>query len=71
MTTPTLHLNLLDHTARKNGEPVHLTPTEWRMVETLTRRPGALVRQDELLRAVWGPSYENRSHYLRVYVCGE
>jgi two-component system KDP operon response regulator KdpE len=68
VTTPTLYLHLVDHIARKNGEPVHLTPTEWRMVETLTRRPGALVRQDALLREVWGPSYQNQSHYLRVYV---
>jgi len=68
VTTPTLYLHLVDHVARKNGEPVHLTPTEWRMVETLTRRPGALVRQDALLREVWGPSYQNQSHYLRVYV---
>ena len=68
VTTPTLYLDLVDHVARKNGEPVHLTPTEWRMVATLTRRPGALVRQDDLLREVWGPSYQNHSHYLRVYV---
>ncbi len=68
VTTPTLYLNLVDHVAQKDGEPVHLTPTEWRMVATLTRRPGALVRQDDLLREVWGPSYQNHSHYLRVYV---
>ena len=47
---------------------MHLTPTEWRMVETLTRRPGALVRQTDLLREVWGPSYDNESNYLRVYM---
>ncbi|HYI57551.1 MAG TPA: response regulator [Microlunatus sp.] len=68
VATPTLYLNLTEHIARKNGEPVHLTPTEWRMVETLTRRPGALVRQSDLLTEVWGPGYANQSHYLRVYV---
>lgn len=68
VSTPTLYLNLTEHVARLKGEAVHLTPTEWRMVETLTRRPGALVRQNVLLTEVWGPSYENQSHYLRVFV---
>ena len=68
VTTATLYLDLTEHVARRNGESVHLTPTEWRMVESLARRPGALVRQNDLLREVWGPSYENNSHYLRVYM---
>jgi two-component system KDP operon response regulator KdpE len=68
ITTPTLYLDLGDHVARKNGEPVHLTPTEWRLVEVLTRRPGALVRQAELLREVWGPAYDKESNYLRVFL---
>lgn len=68
VATDTLHLDLTEHVARRSGEPVHLTPTEWRMVAALTRRPGSLVRQQELLRAVWGPSYEDQGHYLRVYM---
>jgi two-component system KDP operon response regulator KdpE len=68
VTTGTLYLNLSDHLARVNGEPVHLTPTEWRIVEVLTRRPGALVRQADLLNEVWGPTFTEQSHYLRVYL---
>lgn len=68
VTTDTLRLDLTEHIALRNGEPIHLTPTEWRMVEALTRRPGSLVRQHQLLREIWGPSYENESHYLRVYM---
>lgn len=66
--TPTLHLDLGEHVATRAGVEVHLTPTEWRMVEALTRRPGALVRQPELLREVWGPSYDKESNYLRVFM---
>ena len=66
--TPTLHLDLTRHLAFKNGASVHLTPTEWRIVETLTRHQGGLVRQATLLREVWGPSYEGESNYLRVYL---
>jgi two-component system KDP operon response regulator KdpE len=68
VTTPTLRLDLGEHLAQRNGVAVHLTPTEWRMVETLTRRPGALVRQADLLREVWGPTYDKESNYLRVFM---
>ena len=68
VTTPTLRLDLGEHLAQRNGEAVHLTPTEWRMVETLTRQPGALVRQADLLREVWGPSYDRESNYLPVFM---
>jgi two-component system KDP operon response regulator KdpE len=68
VTTPTLRLDLGEHVAQLDGVPVHLTPTEWRMVATLTRRPGALVRQADLLREVWGPSYDKESNYLRVFM---
>lgn len=50
------------------GEPVHLTPTEWKLLGELLRAPGALVRQRDLLRAVWGPQYRTETHYLRVYL---
>ncbi|WP_375430677.1 response regulator [uncultured Friedmanniella sp.] len=66
--TPDLRLDLNDQTALRKGEPVHLTPTEWRLVEVLTRQPGQLVRQTELLREVWGPSYHRETNYLRVYL---
>jgi two-component system KDP operon response regulator KdpE len=68
VTTPTLRLDLGEHLAELNGTAVHLTPTEWRMVDTLTRRPGTLVRQSDLLREVWGPSYDKESNYLRVFM---
>jgi two-component system KDP operon response regulator KdpE len=65
--TPTLHLDLGQQLAQRNGEPVHLTPTEWRLIEVLTEDPGQLVRQTQLLQRVWGPSYHRESNYLRVY----
>jgi len=68
VTTSTLRLDLGEHLAQLNGVAVHLTPTEWRMVDTLTRRPGALVRQADLLREVWGPTYDKESNYLRVFM---
>ena len=66
--TGDLRLDLGDQRATRAGEPVHLTPTEWRLVEVLTRTPGQLVRQTELLREVWGPGYHRETNYLRVYL---
>ena len=53
---------------RVDGAPVHLTPTEWGLVESLVRADGLLVSSDELLHDVWGPGYEGRTNYLRVYM---
>lgn len=53
---------------RRAGADVRLTPTEWSLLEALARRPGTVVGQRELLREVWGPAYEDESHYLRVYM---
>jgi two-component system KDP operon response regulator KdpE len=47
---------------------VRLTPTEWHIVEVLVRNRGKLVSQRQLLQEVWGPQYEEETHYLRVYV---
>ena len=46
-----LRLDVTDSRATRDGEEVHLTPTEWRIVEVLARRRGRLVRQAELLTA--------------------
>ena len=54
-------------TATRSGEPVHLTPTEWRLLGELARHRGRVVTQPDLLKAVWGPGYGRESNYLRVY----
>jgi two-component system KDP operon response regulator KdpE len=52
----------------REGKEVHLTKTEWGVLELLVRNRGRLVAQKQLLHDVWGPSYETESHYLRVYL---
>jgi len=49
-------------------ERVHLTKTEWALLEALATNPGKLLTHQWLLRKVWGPGYAEESHYLRVYV---
>jgi two-component system, OmpR family, KDP operon response regulator KdpE len=52
----------------RDGAEVHLTPTEWGLLEILARNRGKLVGQKQLLHEVWGPAYAKESHYLRVYM---
>jgi two-component system KDP operon response regulator KdpE len=66
-------IDLSDHviyeTLRANVvPPVHLTPTEWQLLQALVRHPGRLVSQRQLLQEVWGPTYVEQTHYLRQYV---
>jgi two-component system KDP operon response regulator KdpE len=65
-----LRLDVTDSRATRDGAEIHLTPTEWRIVEVLARRRGRLVRQAELLTAVWGPAYDTQTNYLRVHLAG-
>jgi len=48
--------------------PVHLTRTEWAMLEILLRNPGRLVSGRQILLEIWGPAYENQTNYLRFYM---
>jgi two-component system KDP operon response regulator KdpE len=65
--TDTFSLDFGTLTATRKGEPVHLTPTEWRLIGELARHRGKVVSQADLLQAVWGPGFGRESNYLRVY----
>jgi two-component system KDP operon response regulator KdpE len=45
-----------------------LTPTQWRLVEVLVHNRGRLVTHRQLLQEVWGPTYDDQNHYLRVFM---
>lgn len=52
----------------RDGASVHLTPTEWGILEMLVRNEGKLVGHAEILSQVWGPTYSTENNYLRVYL---
>lgn len=54
--------------AEREGEVMHLTATQWRLVDALLRAAGRPVPARQLLREVWGPGHEDDDHYLRIYV---
>ena len=49
-------------------EPVHLTPTEWHLLELLVRHPGRLITRRQLLTALRGTPHHTDSSYLRIYM---
>ena len=66
--TPDFVIDLAAKKASASGEEVHLTPTEWHVVEVLVKNAGKLVSQRQLLQEVWGPQYEKETDYLRVFL---
>ena len=68
VTLGSFTVDLATKTVTGGGETVHLTPTEWHLLEVLVRNTGKLVSQPQLLRELWGPGYETQTNYLRVYI---
>lgn len=52
----------------KNGQQIHLTPIEFRLLAYLVANPDSVLTHRQLLKAVWGPSHIDDSHYVRVYM---
>jgi two-component system KDP operon response regulator KdpE len=63
-----LEIDRAKRLVRLRGEMVHLTPTEYRLLEAMASNPGKLMTHQLLLQKVWGPAYRSESNYLRLYV---
>jgi two-component system KDP operon response regulator KdpE len=63
-----LAVDLAARVVRAGGKEVHLTPIEFRLLETLVRHAGKVVTQRQLLVEVWGPQHSEQAQYLRVYM---
>ena len=66
--TEAFTVDLAAKKVHRDGDEIHLTPTEWGILEILVRNRGRLVAQKQILQDVWGPSYATETHYLRVYL---
>ena len=60
-------LDLAAKRARRGASDVHLTATEWEIVEFLVRNPGRLITQAQLLERVWSLT-NTKNNYVRVYL---
>lgn len=68
VVTEDFTVDLATKTVVREGASVHLTRTEWGVLELLVRNEGKLVSQKDILRTVWGPGHERETHYLRIYL---
>ena len=65
-----LEVDLGKRLVTREGERVHLTPTEYQLLEAFVTHPGKLLTHRWLLQRVWGDRYGDEAHYLRVFVAG-
>ncbi len=70
---PTLELgeltvDLAARTVSRNGEEIHLTPTEFQLLRALARNRGRLMTHRALLSEVWGPAWGEDTATLRTHV---
>lgn len=63
-----LEVDLGRQLVRLAQRDLHLTPTEYRMLEALVTNPGKLLTHRWLLQRVWGPGYATEAQYLRVFI---
>ncbi len=63
-----LTIDFARHAVSRGGEPVTLTPTEYKLLVQLARHAGRVMVPEELLTAVWGPEYRDETQHVRLYV---
>jgi two-component system KDP operon response regulator KdpE len=63
-----LTLDPAGHRVTRDGTPLHLSPTEFNLLELLMRHAGKVVTHRTLLHTVWGPEYAQETQLLRVYI---
>lgn len=61
-----ISIDLARRETHSSGEPVHLTPLEYRVLECLARQSGLIVTSNQLIREVWGPDRLGDTRSLRV-----
>ncbi|PMS18776.1 two-component system response regulator KdpE [Trinickia dabaoshanensis] len=63
-----INVDLTSRSVTRDGEAVHLTPIEYRLLCALIRHAGRVLTHRQLLGEVWGPSHVESQHYLRIYM---
>ena len=66
--TGELRVDLAARLVHLNGEQVHLTPTEYKLLAVLVRHAGKVLTHRFLLKEVWGNNFVEHTNYLRVHM---
>ena len=68
MTFGDVTADLSQRLVSRNGETLHLTPIEFKLLALLLANPGKVLTQRQLLAQIWGPNAVEHTHYLRIYM---
>jgi len=63
-----VRIDLAHRTVERAGTALHLTPIEYRLLTHLASHPNRVLTHPQLLKAVWGPSHSQDTHYVRIYM---
>ena len=61
-------IDLVSRRITRGDEEIHLTPIEFRLLGELLAHPDKVMTHRQLLLAVWGPTFVEHNHYLRIYM---
>ena len=61
-------IDLVSRRITRGDEEIHLTPIEFRLLGELLAHPDKVLTHRQLLLAVWGPTFVEHNHYLRIYM---
>ncbi|RTL25878.1 MAG: two-component system response regulator KdpE [Burkholderiales bacterium] len=61
-------VDLIKRHVERQGQTVHLTPIEYKLLTCLVMQPDRVVTHQQLLKAVWGPGHSQDMHYVRVHM---
>ncbi len=63
-----LRIDLLNRVVTIDGNEIHLTPIQYRLLSVMVKHAGKVLTHQQILKEVWGPSYQENAHYLRIYM---
>ena len=63
-----ISIDLVQRQVKKNGEDIHLTPIEYRLLTVLIRYAEKVLTHKQLLNEVWGKGHNHQEHYVRIFM---
>jgi two-component system KDP operon response regulator KdpE len=61
-------VDLVRREVTRGGEPLHLTPIEYKLLVLMAQHAGKVLTHRQILKEVWGPTYVAHTHYVRVHM---
>jgi two-component system KDP operon response regulator KdpE len=63
-----LKVDLINRQVLVDGQEIHLTPIQYRLLAMMVRNAGRVLTHQQILKEIWGPTFTENAHYLRIYM---